>query len=316
MNRHISVHIAPHGEHYAVEKSVGGRKGRYLAGIASGLKKDTHGESVSANCIDSLCKQAQNGEVLLFSDVHGIKESEDIGILKHFEVMPNGDWYVEFRLHDEGDVNVDKDSIEKANKLWAQVNGLPPYTKPRQKGFSIEGYIPDDKILEDKKKRLGIIDDMVLEGVVVVPKPAYQDSYIHAIYKALGVTAPWKVQKEARNRLRSSLVRKDLNADYDRERFEIEAVRDDLISEAIDRNLGNEEALREDLRLVLSEYSDLVVDQIVNQPTLSSGSVTAIASDDPYGVGMRVQKSERLTLLTDLNATLEKLVESKVGVQL
>jgi hypothetical protein len=169
---------------FKIEKSQGTGKHRYLTGVATGPRKDSHGERMSENCLKSIIRQAREKDVLLFSDVHGIKESEDIGILKSLKQLDNGDFYVEFRLYDDTD-DVDTKSRETATKLWNQVNGLPPYTKPRQKGFSIEGYLPlgrDD--LEEKKEEHGIIDDMVLEGFVVVPEPAYKDSEIEPIRKS------------------------------------------------------------------------------------------------------------------------------------
>jgi hypothetical protein len=167
-----------------IEKSIQGRKSKYLVGVASGIDEDAHGEHLTPNCIASLVKQAQEGDVLLFADVHGIKESEDIGIMTDFKVLPNKDWEVEFRLYDESD-GVGRDCLDKINKLWAQLNGLPPYTQPRQKGFSIEGFIPDNQVLQYKKQQHGQIDDMVLEGVVVVPRPAYQNSVVQAIQKSV-----------------------------------------------------------------------------------------------------------------------------------
>jgi hypothetical protein len=116
----------------------------------------------------SIVRQARERDILLFPDEHGIRESEDIGILRSLKQLPNGDLYVEFRLYDESD-RVDARSIETANKLWAQARGLPPYTRPRGKGFSIEGYIPEErKDLEAKRDAEGVIDDMKVEGFVVV----------------------------------------------------------------------------------------------------------------------------------------------------
>jgi hypothetical protein len=159
-------------------------KKRYLCGVATGLKKDSHGERMSGGCVRSIIRQSREKDFLLFPDEHGIRESEDIGILHNLKQLPNGDIYVEFRLYDESD-NVDAKSIETANKLWAQAGGLPPYTRPREKGFSIEGYIPEDrKDLEEKRENEGVIDDMKVEGFVVVPEPAYENSVIQAVEKS------------------------------------------------------------------------------------------------------------------------------------
>lgn len=183
-----------------VEKSVDGVKHRYVCGIASGTRVDQHGERLTQRCIDSITRQCKDGDILLYADVHGVKASEDIGILTNFEVDERGDWVTEFRLYDASD-KVDSKSLETADKLWKQLNGFPPYTKPRKKGFSIEGYVPDIGGLVDQKEKFGIIDDIVLEGVVVVPEPAYQDSVIHSVYKALGETPEWTVRKSIRAQL-------------------------------------------------------------------------------------------------------------------
>jgi hypothetical protein len=301
---HISIHVSPNKDRFAVEKDFGdgGRKGRYLCGVASGLKEDAHGEYVSENCIESLSRQAKEGDVLLFPDIHGIKDSEDIGILTHFETQDNGDWYVEFRLYDDSD-HVDEDSKQKAHKLWAQVNGLPPYSKPRRKGFSIEGFIPKDSVLEDKKERLGIIDDMVLEGVVIVPQPAYEDSYIHAIYKALNVVPPWKVQRNIQKTLRRSIIQKDAMASFERERYTLDAARDQLLADVLHNG-----ARTEDLRQVFDEYRDLSLELIQKTPTDVSYPVMAMPSTEVYGTPIRKSRS---SLLVEIQAQLELLKKKR-----
>jgi hypothetical protein len=173
-------------------------KKRYLCGVATGLKHDAHGERMSGNCIRSIIRQSREKDVLLFPDEHGIRESEDIGILHNLKQLPNGDVYVEFRLYDDTDA-VDAQSIDVANKLWAQTNGLPPYTKPRAKGFSIEGYIPEDRQdLEDKRDAEGIIDDMKVEGFVVVPEPAYKQSVIKTVEKSKRIAKEQRMAKKVK----------------------------------------------------------------------------------------------------------------------
>jgi hypothetical protein len=176
-------------------------KKRYLCGIATGLKQDGHGERMSGNCIRSIIRQSREKDILLFPDEHGIRESEDIGILHNLKRLPNGDVYVEFRLYDDTD-GVDAKSVGVANKLWAQANGFPPYTKPREKGFSIEGYIPEDREdLEDKRDEEGIIDDMKVEGFVVVPEPAYEDSVIRTVEKSKKIMKEKKMAKKVKKAL-------------------------------------------------------------------------------------------------------------------
>ena len=195
----ISIHTRQ-SDASLVEKSVDGVKHRYVCGIASGTRIDQHGERLTQHCIDSIVRQCNEGDILLYADVHGVKASEDIGILTDFHLDEKGDWIVEFRLYDESD-KVDTKSLETADKLWKQLNGFPPYRKPRRKGFSIEGYVPDENGMVEKKENFGIIDDIVLEGVVVVPEPAYQDSVIHAVYKALGEIPEWTKRKTIREQL-------------------------------------------------------------------------------------------------------------------
>jgi hypothetical protein len=186
---------------FAIKSPIIRGKKRYLCGIATGLKKDAHGERMSGNCIRSIIRQSKAKDILLFPDEHGIRESEDIGILHNLKQLPNGDIYVEFRLYDDTD-NVDARSIETANKLWAQSSGLPPYTRPREKGFSIEGYIPEERQdLEEKRENEGIIDDMKVEGFVVVPEPAYENSVIQTVEKSKKITKERNVAKKVQKSL-------------------------------------------------------------------------------------------------------------------
>ena len=98
----ISIHTRQ-SEASLVEKSVDGVKHRYVCGIASGTRIDQHGERLTQHCIDSIVKQCNEGDILLYADVHGVKASEDIGILTDFHLDERGDWIVEFRLYDESD---------------------------------------------------------------------------------------------------------------------------------------------------------------------------------------------------------------------
>lgn len=276
----ISIHTRQN-PHYngasLVEKSVNGVKHRYMCGIASGTRIDQHGERLTQHCIDSIVEQCNKGDVLLYADVHGIKASEDIGILTDCNIDPNGDWVVEFRLYDESD-GVDQASLEIADKLWKQLNGLPPYRKPRRKGFSIEGYVPDENGLVDKKEKFGVIDDIVLEGVVVVPEPAYQDSVIHSVYKALGETPEWTHRKSIREELLSGEDPLEINPDS------LQCVLRDVLRETV---AVNQDAMPEDLetelRSVLGEYTDLMVEWIKsNQALFVQGFQADEAS--PYSV--------------------------------
>ena len=310
MSKHIKI-SAYLDRSNIVEKDIDGKKSRYLAGIASGLKADGHGEHVTERCISSMCSQAEAGDILLYADHHDFNSSEDIGILESFKVLENGDWYVEFRLYDESD-GVDDASIQRADKLWAQVNGLPPYTRARRKGFSIEGEIPNNAILQRKKINLGIIDDIVLKGIVIVPEPAYKDSYVHAIYKALDIEPPWKIRKAVQKRL-TGTIKKDRQAQYDRDRYDIEEERDRIIAEIIKKNGKSDiECLTEELKSVFNEYSDLAIGLIImnNETLVGSNSNPVMAS--PYMADSEEDVDPtRMSMLTDLERQLEEFTWSR-----
>lgn len=263
--RPISVHMMPYdfeARRHAVEKDVGGVKHRYLCGVATGPRKDAHDERVTPNCIESLSRQAASGDVLLYPDLHGIRASEDIGILDSFKLLENGDWYVEFRLYDASD-GVGEDKLSTIETLWRQVNGIRPYRRPKRKGFSIEGYVPEEKIT--LRENTGAIDDMVLEGVVLVPQPAYQDSVAHAVYKALGIESPWKVRKDMRSRLRGAIAEQDQRDCYERERWRLDSLRDEMVSQAM---AGPEGERKSRLEALFGEYSALMVELILESAAL------------------------------------------------
>lgn len=237
----------------SVEKDFNGKKRKYLAGIASGIKTDLHGERMTENAIKSFMEQANSEDILLYPDIHGIRSSEDIGILARAEVLPTGDWYTEYRLYDNED-GVGDMTLEKVDKIWRQVNGLPPYRKPRRKGFSVEGYIPDNGILTVDKDGRRVINDVKLDGVVLVPRPAYNDSIAHAVYKALGETPPW-------------ITKLSFRVDYDEEdsfwykKTILFTELEKAIAEIITRNEGD---IVEDIEGLINEFKKYFIDLIIN----------------------------------------------------
>lgn len=191
------------GSSWGVEKEEGDVKKRYLEGISSGEKLDGELERMTEKAIKSFMDQAEGGQVLLYDGKHGINSVEDVGILNKAKVLPNGDWFTSYRLYDESD-GIGQNKLEKIEDIWKQANGFPPYKKPIQKGFSIEGDIPDGGIVSAEDDGEGnmvrrVIDDVKLTGVVLVPKPAYTDSVATAIYKALGEVTPDKAKKLKKN---------------------------------------------------------------------------------------------------------------------
>lgn len=297
----ISVHLMPYdfeaGRH-AVEKDVGGARHRYLCGVASGNREDAHGEHVTEACIQSLSRQAASGDVLLYPDLHGIRASEDIGILDSFKVLPNGDWYLEFRLYDATD-GVPEAKLATIDTLWRQTNGIRPYRKPRRKGFSVEGYVPEDKIT--LRENTGAIDDMVLEGVVLVPQPAYQDSVAHAVYKALGIESPWAVRKGLASRMRGALADQDTRDAYERERWRLDSMRDDMVREAMQLPEGQR---RERLEAIFGEYSIMMVGLIIDSAALFAEADAL--EQEPGEASPYSADASRAMLLGKLRAELQR----------
>ncbi|MBD3278024.1 MAG: hypothetical protein GF388_06980 [Candidatus Aegiribacteria sp.] len=248
-----------------VEKEIDGVKRRYLTGISSGSKWDAHGERMTEECVKDFVNQAKSGDVLLYPDAHGIKASEDIGILSGMSVRPDGDWFTEYRLYDAHD-QVDDRSVQVADKLWKQINGLPPYKTKKQKGFSIEGYVPDDGILEETKDGGRVLNKVVLDGVLLVPRPAYTPSVAQAVYKALGIDPPWQRSDTIQGRLKSKLLNEEIRDSYYRRRYQIQDTLDSLIQEIMtDEEIDDKRSRLSD---IFDEYKALMVELILKSDSI------------------------------------------------
>lgn len=268
IGKEIKFHFHPNDfEHkgHVIEKDEGGKKRRYLGGISSGLKLDAHGERMTDKCIKSFMNQASSGEILLYPDIHGIKESEDIGKLIKAQIMPNGDWYTEYRLYDTDD-GIGPMKAEKIDTLWKQLNGIPPYGKPRQKGFSIEGIIPDENIIYDSygDQERGVLDDVLLDGVVLVPRPAYKDSIATAIYKAFGETTPQR-QESLKISLVQNIQREQIENAFYKVKWEYQDALEGTI-EKIMRKTNNNKL--EELNLIFDEYKGLMIELIMKSASV------------------------------------------------
>ncbi len=252
----------------AVEKADNqGKKHKYIEGIASGPKTDAHEERMTPECIKDFMEQANSGNILLYADLHGIRSTTDIGILDVAKILDNGDWFISCKLYDDSD-GVDKASIDTANKLWLQINGLPPYKKPIQKGFSIEGFIGPQGILSAEKDQLGqmrkrVINKVDLDGVVVVPRPAYKDSIVHGVYKALGEISPWKsekVQKQFQSFLQSQLSKKETEHNYNQRRWDVESAMQDQIESIMSKDDYDKQ---DQLTILFDEYKEIMIPLIM-----------------------------------------------------
>ena len=314
-SRKISFRFHPNNwenKKHAVEKSENGRKRRYLVGVSSGSKKDEHGETMTEACIKSFHDQANSGDVLLYEGQHGVNFVDDIGLLSHSEILPNGDWYTEYRLYDEED-GFDPSSVtlEKANKLWKQVNGLSPYTKPKQKGFSIEGEVPDGGIINVDGTGKRVMNSVQLDGVVVVPRPAYADSITSSVYKALGVMPPdviKKVQKDLHERLHEKVRQAEVKDTFYQKRYIIENELEEAVCDILSNDrFGTSE---EKLKILFQEYSDLMVALILQNGDLFKNDTT-----NADGTGEAYQDSGRLRSLQQLQSAVESLVKRRGGME-
>lgn len=307
----IQIHFHPNeperGGMFAVEKSEGGVKRRYLEGVSSGLMFDGHGERMTENCIKSFMRQAKSGDVLLYAGLHGVDFSDDIGILVDANILPTGDWWTKYRLYDELD-GMGASTLERVDKIWRQLNGLPPYSKPKQKGFSIEGDIPEGgiKVVDESGRR--VMDDVLLDGVVLVNRPAYRDSVAHAVYKALGEPAPWQIRKNLESTLREKIAAASDREEYWRKCY---ALQDALDAEVRRVMSGPEGGRKSQLDDVLKEYVDLYATLVLEHPEMYQPTDGAVAS------GQSAYKTQSATsrVLKALESNMRLLVEIKKANQ-
>lgn len=304
---------------HAIEKEDGeGRKRRYLCGISSGLKMDAHEERMTEKCIKSFQDQASSGDVLLFPDIHGIKETSDIGIMNSAKILDNGDWYTEYRLYDEFD-DVGAQKLEACDTIWKQMNGLPPYKHKRQKGFSIEGIIPDHAIVMNRFGEIdrSVIDDISLDGVVLVPRPAYKDSIANAIYKALGEVNPYR-QESIENTLRENVDQQEAEDNYYSKKWKYFDGLEQLIEKIMKRKNNEKE---QELDILFDEFKRLMITLILNSEKMFAPSQDdiqiEIQNPDMSGENMMVslQKSMSDTKLELFKSLYNELSNLKKTIE-
>jgi len=311
---------------YAVEKSdSGGHKRRYLTGISSGVRLDLQGERMTEKCIKSFMSQANSGDILLYPDSHGIKASEDIGILEKGAVK-DGDWYTEFRLYDESD-GIGANKAEQINTIWKQINGVKPYKKSRPRGFSIEGFIPDGSILSAEPDNYGnlkkrVIDDVKLDGVLLVPRQAYPEGRAnpvyktmtieHAVYKALGEITPQfadKIKKDFQVSINGILTAEKQENEYFRSRWDI----GEAVDKAIERIMKSPKYdKRNQLNVVFDEYKTIMTDLILKSESLfQSEGGPVIDNINPYGKAVDMSKTDIFKCLLSEMEKLSKIMEAR-----
>lgn len=166
------------------------KKHFYLCGVASGLSVDGHGERMDAEAVKGMHEQFQTKDIPLYVN-HGKDYTEAIGLLTNSKILDNGDLYHEYRLFDDSDKGkIPDNNISLAKHVRVISAGLPPYKHPRTFGFSIEGYVPDERIKINPATGGKQIMQVDLDpGVSLVTKPAYQSSVANAIVKSLNGTS-------------------------------------------------------------------------------------------------------------------------------
>ena len=232
---------------------------RYVEGVSSGIGVDGHQERMTLKAIEGFMQQAQQGDVFLFADIHGIKASQDIGVLVDARIEPNGDWWTKYRIYDELDQNVGPNKLEVCNTVWAQMNGLPPYSHPQTRGFSVEGHIPPGGLISaNKDGGERVMDAMVLHGVVLVEYPAYQPSIAQAVTKALD-----EISMEGPHTLESKMHEERLERLLMERKVRLDEVLDETIEDIMQDPTITDR--RNALVAVFNEYRDKMVEILMPQ---------------------------------------------------
>jgi hypothetical protein len=310
MQKRISFLYYPDGiedQTHVFEKAEGNSKRRYLKGISSGTQVDGHGERITQKCVKSFHEQANKGDILLYADRHGVAYSDDIGILTKSEITPLGDWITEFRLYDKDD-GVGDNTLETSEKVWRQMNGFPPYKIPKQKGFSIEGYIPNNGILSMSQDGKRLIDEVTLDGCVLVPRPAYKTSVAQALYKALDEVHPNDIAKAIGNTFKRIIATEEVQNAYYRKRYQYQ----DAMEEQIERIMLNDGIVdkRETLEKLMTEYSDAIIDLILNStPVFDKTRSNTQNSVDTIGELYKANfKNDRETVIKSMIDNLDSII--------
>ncbi len=256
-----------------VEKAEvpGGPKRRYLEGVSSGLSVDAAGERMTERAVKGFHEQANSGDILLYAGKHGVDFFDDIGKLVHSSILPNGDWQTRYRIYDALDFpevsvppHIGRDTLERCDKIWKQVCGLPPYTKPKQKGFSVEGIVPDANLLTMDSTGRRQMDRVDLDGVLLVGRPAYP-SVARAVYKALGIISPEDLRGTLARGLAEEVVAKaDAEGYYD-QYYRVQGALDERVNRIMNMNSPERADM---LRTLFAEYGDLMVDLTMRSETV------------------------------------------------
>lgn len=286
--------LSKDGKGYAIEKESGEKKRKYLCGISSGLKVDGHGDRMSESCIRDFMEQIKSKDITLYVN-HGRDYTRDIGILTNAEITPSGDWYTEYRLYDEDD-NVPEQDKQEAMKVWLQANGLAPYKRARQFGFSIEGLIPDGGYEESSTGK--IIHKVDLDpGVSLVSKPAYTSSVATAIEKS------FKAQKDA---IADILQEREKVEDYYEAKWKLESAFQEAAEQVVNSDKSTEEKTQS-LNELFDSLKEKLIPVLLSRPAEQGGD----ASPPAVAKSMIAVCSGNLNILKKITKEVQNMEDAK-----
>lgn len=295
------IHIRFHpfrfdqNEHVVEKADSTGVKRRYVRGVSSGIMKDGVGERMTLNCIKSMMEQGNSGDVLLYSGLHGVNFIDDLGMLTESEIVDQTNWLTTYRLYDQHD-SMPQATVERGDVLFKQLRGLSPYKRPIQKGFSVEGKVLESDILEKTIEQDGswtnrVIDNMTLDGVVVVTRPAYTDSCVTAVHKCLNELTPIAEQilhTNIKNQLVQKIQDNNNTQNFYQKYFELNSVFEEKIFDIMKVKDKRSEAR---LNILLEEYTDVMKNLILqNAETFRPVSKSDIKGQNQPEKGQQLMK--------------------------
>jgi ABC-type antimicrobial peptide transport system permease subunit len=196
------------------------------------------------------------------------------------------------------------------------MNGIAPYKKPMQNGFSIEGSIPEDQIVSAEIAENGmmtkrVVNEVLLEGVCLVPRQAYPSSIASAVYKSLGELQPSK-----KDRLRKSFDdvfssinnRQNIGEEYWDSKWRLNEALDETIQRIMTINRNTK---REELEIAFDSYKNYMIDLIMKSEIIFDKSTVLDVEDIPND-GMAnnaedIVKQKKIVLMTKIVKELQKL---------
>ena len=206
------------------------------------------------------------------------------------------------------ELNTGVGTLSKIDKLWKQVNGLKPYTSRKQKGFSIEGFVPDEKdILYTSANGKRIINNITLQGVIVTPNPAYTCSVAGAFYKALGDTLP-----QASAKITSSFLTVISDGEIQNAYYRKRYIYQDALEQVIE-DVMNHPEIRDkkvELNRIFDEFKNSMIELITQSASVFKKPVNSAPEDIGY---LYTPPSEKIEVLKSLLSNVDGLISKIQG---